>query len=406
VKTPVTIYVVHHPECKEAKELASRLFHWFRLSSLSGESSGGAAGLPVYFRRQLAKKEFVPKINFDHAGLNVVILLVDHRMVAQPEWLKAVVDLASQIAEARKTGDGDRYVQLLPVALHESFYRTGPLYQEFNPIRLLDLTPAQQEAVLRRSATESIARVLRADDDGNPQPLDVFLSHAKRDGKQIAESLRDGIRQVSQLVAWYDANDLPYGADWKSPMETAAARGTAAMIATVTDAYPTRPWCRREAKLARTPALLSERRGCRIWHVQPVVAVHRPQSGWARSIPMLESVPRIGWNTSRPDSQIARIVDRLVLEVLLTRVHCKVAEELESRDRERGLHLESCYLTWVPDSWTLSVVRQALKRQASRVRRIVYPGYGLTTAEEKELKPVISGFHPHTELVSYEEAWQ
>ncbi len=218
MKTPVTIYVVHHPDCDEAKELASRIFHWFRLSALSGESSGGAAGLPVYFRRQLSSQGFVPKINFNAAELNVVILLVDHKMVAQAEWLTAVVDLASQIAEARKASNGDRHAQLLPVALHENFYRTGPLYKEFNPIRLLDLGPAEQEAILRRSTTEAIARALRTDEDGNPQPLNVFLSHAKRDGKQIAESLRDGIRQISQLVAWYDANDLAYGASWKSPM--------------------------------------------------------------------------------------------------------------------------------------------------------------------------------------------
>jgi hypothetical protein len=187
-------------------------------------------------------------------------------------------------------------------------------------------------------------------------------------------------------------------------METAAAKGTAAMIAIVTDAYPTRPWCRREAKLARTPALVDKKPGRRIWQVQPVVAVHRPQSGWARSIPMLESVPRVGWNASRPDGQIDRIVDRLVLEVLLAHVHRKVADELESRDTQRKRHLETCYLTWVPDSWTLSVVRQDLKRQASRIRRIVYPGYGLTTAEEKELNAVISGFHRDTKLISYEEA--
>jgi hypothetical protein len=406
LKTPVTIYVVHHPDCEEAKELASRLFEWFRLSCLSGESSAGAAGLPVYFRRQLDLEGFVPKIKFDAAELNVVILLVDHRMVAQPEWLKAVVELAKEITTVRQSGSGDRDVQLLPVALHESFYRTGPLYQEFNPIRLLDLTPAQQEAVLRRSATEAIARVLRADVDGSPQPLDVFLSHAKRDGMQIAESLRDGIRQVSQLVAWYDANDLPYGAAWESPMKAAAARGTAAMIATVTDAYPTRPWCRREAKLARTPRRISSEKDCHIWQVQPVVAVHRPQSEWARSIPMLESVPRIGWNAIHPEEHIARIIDRLVLEILLTHVHLKVADELQSRERRVGRNQKMCYLTWVPDAWTLSVVRQKLKNRASKVRQIVYPGYGLTTAEEEELQPVIHGFHRKTKLVSYEDALQ
>lgn len=119
---------------------------------------------------------------------------------------------------------------------------------------------------------------------------------------------------------------------------------------------------------------------------------------------MLESVPRVGWDASRPDGQIERIVDRLVLEVLLAHVHRKVADELESRDKPHRKHLETCYLTWVPDAWTLSVVRDQLNRQASRIRRIVYPGYGLTTAEEKELNPVIRGFHRDTELVSYEEA--
>ena len=52
MKAPVTIYVVHHPQCKEAEKLASRLFQWFRLGYLSGDAS--AAGLPIYFRRQLA----------------------------------------------------------------------------------------------------------------------------------------------------------------------------------------------------------------------------------------------------------------------------------------------------------------------------------------------------------------
>ena len=79
VKTPVTIYVVHHPDCKEAKELASGLFHWFRLSYLFGDSSSSAAGLPVYFRRQIDGQQLVPSIALGGASLNVVILLVTTR---------------------------------------------------------------------------------------------------------------------------------------------------------------------------------------------------------------------------------------------------------------------------------------------------------------------------------------
>lgn len=407
MKTPVTIYVVHHPECQEAKDLASGLFHWFRLSYLSGDSSSCAAGLPVYFRRQINEQGLVPSINFDGASLNVVILLVDHKMVGQKDWLKAAVDLSDQVADLRENDRDECRAQLLPVALHDSFYRTGSLYRNFNPIRLLEMSAAEQEAALRRSATEAITRVLRSDSAGNPEPLDVFLSHAKKDGKDIAESLRDSIGSFSQLVAWYDANDLPYGASWESPMTRAARDDTAAMIATVTDAYSTRPWCRREAMLARTPARLTDKRGCRVWKVQPVVAVHQPGAGWARSIPMLEGVPRIGWGSVSDSDQTEHIVDRLVLEVLLTTVHREVALKLEENDRQQDhRHRDACYLTWVPDAWTLAAVRQQIKRNASTIRRIVYPGYGLTTAEKADLEPVVSGFHPDTELVSYEDAWQ
>ena len=224
---------------------------------------------------------------------------------------------------------------LLPVALHDSFYRTGPLYEGFNPIRLLDMTVPDRVSVLRRAVTEATARLLRGEGIEDPPPLNVFLSHAKRDGRLIAETIRDGVRSFGQLVAWYDSNDLPYGASWKKPMEMAAAEDTAAMIATVTDAYPTRPWCRREAGLARTPVPLKPK-GTRIWKIQPVVAVHNPESQFVRSSAALDGVPRIGWNELRADETTERIVDRLVLEVLLGQVHRRVSVMLENNDREQN----------------------------------------------------------------------
>lgn len=409
MKAPVTIYVVHHPRCRQAGKLAGRLFDWFRLGYLSGDAS--AAGLPVYFRRQLSGSSLHPQIRFEGAKLNVVIVLVDHQMVVDETWRKAIVDLAGQV----KTLQGNVNVNaasqaiLLPVAMHDSFYRTGPLYENFNPVRLLNLSDERMEAVIRRGATEVIARALWARDSQDPPPpLNVFLSHAKRDGTRIAEAIRDGVRRFSQLVAWYDANDLPFGAPWESPMKKAAADDTAAMVVTVTDAYPTRPWCRKEAKLARTPAPLSKPRGNRVWKVQPVVAVHEPRSAWVRGVPMLEGVPRIGWTESSEIDQIERVVDRLVLEVLLGNVHRQVALELDKRDREArpSQRREACYITWVPDAWTLAALRHKMGRRASSVRRIVYPGYGLTTAEIAEFEPVFTAFRRETKLVSFEEAWQ
>lgn len=403
MKTPVTIYVVHHPQCSQAGKLATQLFDWFRLRSFSAEAS--AAGLPVYFRRQLADGALHPPIRFEDAELNVVIVLVDHRMVVDATFRRAVVDLANEIAQRRNVKNGAGRAILLPGAMHESFYRTGPLYEHFNPIRLLKMPEERMEATIRRAATEAIAREMRAEGAAQPPPLNVFLSHAKRDGMHIAESIRDGVSNFSQLVAWYDANDLPIGSAWISPMEKAASTDTAAMVVTVTDAYPTRPWCRREAKLARTPGQVSSSKECRVWKVQPVVAVHQPGAAWARGVPMLDGVPRIGWNDRSEGGQIEQIVDRLVLEVLLGYVHRKAALDIDSRARRT----DSCYITWVPDVWTLAALRHQMQRaeiEPSSVRRIVYPGYGLTIAEIAELEPILTTFCSDTRLVSFEEAWE
>jgi len=225
----------------------------------------------------------VPAIAFDDAELNVVVLLVDEKLVVCPRWRSAVVSLANDLNAERyhsaKQNTAESKSILIPAAMHDSFYRTGPLYEGFNPVRLLDMDATAMESTLRRAATEATARALRGEGFQNPSPLDVFLSHAKRDGQTIAQSIRDGVRNFGQLVAWFDANDLPYGAAWESP------------------------------------------KGTLVWKVQPVVAVHQPGTGWVRGVPMLEGVPRIGWNPDETSDMTRRIVDRLVLEVMLGHVH-------------------------------------------------------------------------------------
>ena len=401
MKTPVSIYIVHHPDCVEAGKLASRLYEWFRLGYLSGDYS--AAGLPVYFRRQLSNTTLHPAISLQEASLNIVIILVDYRMVGDEKWRAAIVEFSNHVSNLRKNPNNQTKAIILPGAMHDSFYRTGPLYENFNPIRLLEMDEEKMLAALRRSTTEAIARALHADDFEHPPPLNVFLSHAKKDGTAIAESIRDGIRDFGQLVAWYDANDLPFGTNWKSPMEEAARNNTAALIAAVTDAYPTRPWCRREAKLARTPIRLEKPDDeSLVWTIQPVIAVHEPKSNWVRGVPMLEGVPRIGWDKTLSDKQVEQVVDRLVLEILLRNVHLKLAVELDKffSGAER---YEICIITWVPDTWTLSALRLKMGPQASSVRRIIYPGYGLTVAEFAELEPVFTAFHPATKMISFED---
>jgi hypothetical protein len=399
---------VYHPACEQAHQLATQLFRWFRLGDMKGDTAG--AGLPVYYRRRLRVQDnshsIHPEIGWHKADVNVVIALVDHRMVGDEAWREAIIELADLAQKKRKASQ--HQALLLPVALHESFFRTGPLYEHFNPVQLLGMTDEEKEAALRRSVTEATARGLRGipdeqdgkDEETTPPPLDVFLSHAKRDGTVIAERLRDGVRAFGQLVAWYDANDLPFGVAWESPMTQAMKKNTAAMVATVMDAYPTRPWCRREAKLARTPRLVDG--SSQVWTVQPVVAVHQPGSDWVRSLPMLTDVPRIGWDGTAPEKDTARVVDRLVLEMLLTHTNRRVALALETKLNAAAI----CFITWVPDAWSLIMLWEALRKKGKIVEQVVYPGYGLSSAEVDELQPALHAFGTEIELVTYEKAWQ
>lgn len=425
MKSPVTIYVVHHPECKLAEELASSLFDWFRLGYLGDSNS---VGVPIYFRRSLDKDEkenFVisPRIPSEQSDHTVLIVLVDHKIVVSSKWRSAVERLANDVNKDRdrlssnaSKNENEGRIILLPVALHDSFYRTDILYKKFNPVRLLNLEVPQMKQKLRRAATETIARELQSSGGGkNPAPLKVFLSHAKRDGAKIAETIRDGIRRVSQMEAWYDENDLRYGDSWESPMTDAAAIDTAALIATVTDAYPTRPWCRREARLARSPVLCDCNKSKKIWQLQPVVAVERPGSDWVRGVEMLAGVPRIGWDKNAGSNQVARILDRVVLEVLLIRIHVRLAEKIAAHLKENkpADFDKMCFISWVPDVWTLAELQFRMNQmskksksgKASSIRKIVYPGHGLTESEKRGLLPIVKTFHADTELISFEEAW-
>ena len=427
VKSPVSIYIVHHPECKEAEVLSGKLYDWFRLGYLSGDSSG--AGLPVYFRRQvkeirsLGKSDSTwrlsPAIDYSGAMLNVIIVLVDHRMVIEEKWRVAIVALSQEVSkrkhELKKNDfrkDGSRTqcnetrVELLPAALHDSFYRTGPLSSNFNSVRLALLGDDHKEAALRRAATEMTGRLLRAASGSGFKQLDIFLSHAKQDGLEIAATLRDGIQRFGQLEPWFDANDLAWGQQWQNDINVATT-DTAAMVAIVTDAYPSRPWCRTEARNGRMPRRLKDHDN--VWCMQPMVAVHSPGTTWTRAMPMLEGVPRIGWHTSDSEDPTEYIVDRLVLETMLAQVHREVAKDLDANDRGKK---NVCFITWVPDSWSLSKLRAVMdktyseeERPSAAILKIVYPGYGLTPSEIHDLEPAIHSFSRNTQLVSYEDYW-
>jgi len=235
--TPLSIYVVFHPKCDESRSLAEGLFRWFRLQHDDGEARD--AGLPVWYRCRLgggSAKVVVPEIKYDEAHLNVVVVLASDTLVRDPDWRRAL-----DVGLVPEADDEENKTLLLPVAVDGSAYRLAFLFSERQAIRVGRPRPEEEGEperkvrlsrrlrLLRRAVTEVTARTLRrqgptSEDAHAPSRLKVFISHAKRDGTQVAEEVRDSLAKHSQMEPWYDANELPPGFEWDHPIASAAAK--------------------------------------------------------------------------------------------------------------------------------------------------------------------------------------
>jgi hypothetical protein len=465
--TPVTVYVVTHPRCADSAGLAKGLFAWLRLQG--GEEATQEAGLPVWFRSDLegadAHATLSPPIAWGEAHLNVVVVLCGDEMALDPLWWAALEALV-RAAEARPGPDTGALnspgaALILPVGVSTAVGRLGFLSRCRQVIRLPGAGEGKERAsaadgqratarmrALRRAVMEAILRRLpaargvdaagvnAAAAGGSVPEVKVFLSHAKADGRIIAERLRDGLAHFSQLRPWFDANDLPAGEAWSGRMVGAARAATDGLIAVVSDAYHSRYWCQREAQHAREPRRLEA--GLPLWGVQPTVAVVSTTGGARRVMPALDGVLHIGWRSAgaigaaaaqtgagatisvgeaeaaAASEAIEDVVEWWLLEALLARVAERRARDLlDAAGIAAGGGL--ALLTFTPDPYTLGRLLGAWRREAQGAGRpppdqgsadgasgvgdadarpgmpacIGYPGFGLPSAGKERLIEVL-----------------
>lgn len=394
-KLPLCVYVVFHPEAKESRRLADYLFAWLRFA---GQNTN--AGLPVYYRCHLEGEDIAPRIDSCGATHNFLVLLVDDSMALDAKWRSALQRLVE-----RSKWSGMRGIHVVPVMVDKSFEQLAFLNLPFNPVRIYaasdpaappdDMPPRYVDAAwapridarggrLRRALTETMIRLVRCDDEQvSPPRLKVFVSHAKQDGEDIARALRDELASVSQLEPWFDVNDLPAGRSAAASMTAAAARSTGGMIAVLTGAYPTRPWCRREAHVARRPCRRDLGRDITLWTAQPTIVVHGPMSQWSRAVGPLAQVRGIGWREGDNRGCVAEIVDQLLLEILMVEFNHRLIAGLGA-----DLHRDRLFLDFVPDAWSLAELSRLTDCEP---REVIYPGHRLGATEHGELVDVVRG---------------
>jgi hypothetical protein len=390
------VFVLWHPQCRLGEPLAKKIHGWLR--------PGNGLGPEVFYRSLPAPGnpanrlppplpgesrfayETSSRTRRKASNLQIVLPLIDENMVADMTWRYWLEDLTRQRATPR---------EIMPVALDATAYNMPPAFRELNYLRPsgLPLTASERpdgsdfEVVVRsllKQMTEAMCRVMlpgRTEAPGAGQAsatrelpkVNVFLSHAKKDGTVPARQLRDYIYSQTQLAAFYDENDIAFGSSFAPVIRRALdSKDTAAFIAVRSAHYASRPWCRREFSLFRTPRPENPndpQPAC--WRLYPSLVVEAMEGReLSAGIPELGNSPVIRWSDDE-QSPAELVVTTVIRDAMLASYHSALGASVP-------LDKNQIVINWLPDPTTLLHIPTV---RSNTAREVLYPGRGLSGME-------------------------
>lgn len=407
------IFVLWHPRCALGEKLARRILEWLR--------PGNGLG-PEVFYRSLPAPDAPPdglppplpgeaRLTLKADGgtrrkvsnLQVVLPLIEENMVADQAWRHWLGELAFKPSPVPRV--------IMPVALDTTAYNMPPALREMNYLRPSGLPlpagdplagPAFEDVVrsLLKQITEAMCRVMlprpvessAARTPGDPLPkVNVFLSHAKRDGTVPARRLRDYIYSQTQLTAFFDENDIAFGSAFRNVIESGlSSRDTAALIAVRSASYASRPWCRQEFSLFRRPRREGDSEGgAERWFSYPSLVVEAMEAGKTSSgVAEFGNSRTIRWADDVPNLE-ELIVTTVIRDAMLAAFHSAMGASIPSQDGQ-------VIINSLPDPTTLLHIP---KLRSAEECHILYPGRGLSGME----LDILFAFFPTLEFWSFEE---
>lgn len=388
---PLRIYVVFDHNF----DLGERWQRWLTnsLSGIGMRRDECRFGIPVHGRfkpwggpqASLPDPRHPRHIRLDDATRNVILLLVDKHMTgfALKRWLDYVAVLQQQMA-ARLGQD-----LLIPVLLNGE----APSFNHL-PQGIRNATPDTPDNpeqgnrfLLQLLNTLLVHRQPAALQAIHKPGHGIFVSHAKLDGWKTAKRMVDALLRAGdgvQPAFFLDTDSLASGSDYERRfVETI---GSGSLLALVTDAYHSRPWCRWEV-------LTAKRLG------RPIVVVDLSTGRIERTHPYLGNVPthRItigGIDTaSISETDIEQITLALLSEALRFELWREYAQQkLAGRD--------ACQLLARPPELADLVVSAVRSRSQATIGWIVYPDPPLGQ-EETDL---LAQAFPHLRVFSLAQA--
>ncbi|WP_193175415.1 toll/interleukin-1 receptor domain-containing protein [Oricola nitratireducens] len=207
----------------------------------------------------------------------------------------------------------------------------------------------------------------------------IFVSHAKADGDATASAIVAFVNDKSQDVSlhtFYDAKELNPGEDFSDRFVEEIGAGT--LLAIVSDAYDSRPWCVFELTTAKRKR-------------RPIVLADVGQRRTSRTYPYGANLPKVRISPTHGGSEW---IEPLLVEVLSEGLRCDLFERQAAR--VVGTPNEALMLPRPPELFDVVDAKKL-------PQVIVYPDPPLGEIEESLLVKALKALSPSTRLATLGE---
>jgi len=255
-KAPLAIYVVGHRDFEDKEEYQKGIYSTFNRDINNSLERG--MNIPIFF----SDSEEID-IDEDSYRQIVVVILIDNKLLLDRNK-KEVIRLTK-----------NKNLHIISVALTPHASKLWDYFAEHNMVRASVTDNNLQESIdtLLFELAHDLSKFLL-----KKKNLKIFISHAKKDGNDIAMSTKSYIETHTKMSSFYDVNDIQNGKRWKRILAKGVEKSV--LLVFLTDKYSTREWCKKEILLAKK-------------YNTPIVVVYTLDVGEMRSFPYMGNVPTI-----------------------------------------------------------------------------------------------------------------
>lgn len=358
VNVPLTLYVVWHPTFENGQNIANAIYTTF-CRNLDDPLSRGL-GIPVFFRSQPTGARPIP-IDTSQSARNAIVVLLDENFVVSDDYNEYAKELSKLVSATTR---------IYPVQLCSEAGSVNSLnsYQFIRAYSGPVTEPKHLAKSIQKIRTELLHDCARLiinfqaawqdrPEDQIGSPIQLFLSHAKKDGAKTASRFKAFVDAELKLNVFFDTVDIADGYEFAQQIEENIKKRNVALVVFLTDMYSSREWCRREVITAKR-------------HKCPIVVVNELKSGEERAFPYLGNTPTI---TIRKNGKEDSFIDIISLTLRQVISNCYQLELLKSfidfwGDGDR--HIE--YIASPPELFNyIDIVR--VSKDAKKNITVLYP---------------------------------